>query len=88
MTRAKYRIVDPSGLHARPAARFVKAINAAGLSGTVIKGARAADMKSILEILGLGIDSGDIIELNFNCGGEDIPTELAAILERIDPAQD
>jgi len=80
----RYRVVDPSGLHARPAARFVKAINLAGLSGTLRKGAREADLRSILEILGLGINCGDVIEIDLGDGEQLLPEDVGDVLEPLD----
>ncbi|WP_298338028.1 HPr family phosphocarrier protein [Ferrimicrobium sp.] len=86
MTARTYRVIDPSGLHARPAARLVKAMHAAGAQGTLRKGDRVADVCSILEILGLGIDNGEVIVLDVNPEGESVVASLSDLLEPlIDP---
>jgi len=59
VSQARCRATDPHGLHARPAAHFVKAMAALGVPVTVAKGDRRADARSILEVLGLGVDQGD-----------------------------
>ncbi|MCL5973382.1 MAG: HPr family phosphocarrier protein [Ferrimicrobium sp.] len=80
------RAIDPSGLHARPAARLVKTMNAAGVTGTVAKGERVADLHSILEILALGIDRGDIVELELSEGEAEVLERLQDIFEVVEPA--
>jgi phosphocarrier protein len=52
------------GLHARPAAMFVKAATAAGVPVTVEKpGGEAADARSILAVLSLDVRGGDRVVL-------------------------
>lgn len=67
-------VMSPVGLHARPAALFVKKVAASGLSVTVepLEGGAAtasADGKSILSVLSLGIKSGTTIRVTIQ--GED-----------------
>ncbi|WP_298211565.1 HPr family phosphocarrier protein [Ferrimicrobium sp.] len=83
MTARTFRVIDPSGLHARPAAQLVKAMNAAGAQGTLAKGDRVADVRSILEILGLGVDAGDLIVLDVNQEAESALGSLASLLEPV-----
>ena len=61
-------VMSPVGLHARPAALFVKKVAASGLKVTIEPledgVARAsADGKSILSVLSLGIKSGTTIRV-------------------------
>lgn len=52
------------GLHARPAAMFVKAAAAAGVPVTVAKpGGEPADARSILAVLSLDVRGGDQVVL-------------------------
>ncbi|MGC9155504.1 MAG: HPr family phosphocarrier protein [Ferrimicrobium sp.] len=81
MAARTFRVIDPSGLHARPAAQLVKAMHAAGAQGTLSKGDRVADVGSILEILGLGIDNGDVIVLDVNQEAESVFASLEHLLE-------
>lgn len=85
MTPMRWRVIDPSGLHARPAARFVKAMHAAGLSGTVTKGDKSANVVSILEILGLGVDAGEVVTLDLNRDADDV---LLGLNDLIEPCSD
>jgi phosphotransferase system HPr (HPr) family protein len=78
-------IRNPSGLHARPAALFVR--GAGGFSSTIrlsniSRGTGPADAKSILAVLGLGVSSGHEIELVAD--GDDADAALAALRELID----
>lgn len=64
---------NPSGLHARPAAVFVKA--AAAIPGDVrvanlTTGSAEVSAKSILAVLGLGVSSGHRIRLRVEGDGE------------------
>ncbi len=73
------------GLHARPAALFVKKVAASGLKVTVepiVDGevAGSADGKSILSVLALGIKSGQTVRVTID--GEN-PDALAAELQEI-----
>jgi phosphotransferase system HPr (HPr) family protein len=68
------------GLHARPAARFVKAAKGFAAEIVVIKADREANAKSQLAVMKLGARHGD--EIVIRAEGEDAPAaldELAAI---------
>lgn len=53
------------GLHARPAAMFVQAAAAAPMAVTVGRaGGPAADAKSILAVMGLGVKEGETVILS------------------------
>ncbi|MFZ9309545.1 MAG: HPr family phosphocarrier protein [Candidatus Nanopelagicales bacterium] len=61
-------VMSPVGLHARPAALFVKKVAASGLKVSVepiVEGVAtaSADGKSILSVLSLGIKSGTTIRV-------------------------
>jgi phosphotransferase system HPr (HPr) family protein len=61
-------VMSPVGLHARPAALFVKKVAASGLKVSVeplVDGVAtaSADGKSILSVLSLGIKSGTTIRV-------------------------
>ena len=78
----KIRIKNPQGLHARPAAQFVKTANK--FSSTIIlkKDDQLIDAKSIINILSLALERGVEVELAIE--GEDAPQaleELRKILE-------
>jgi phosphotransferase system HPr (HPr) family protein len=59
-------VKNPSGLHARPAALFVRTAGAFAARITlanISRGTGPSDAKSILAVLGLGVSSGHEIEL-------------------------
>jgi phosphotransferase system HPr (HPr) family protein len=76
---------NPSGLHARPAALFVRT---AGSFGSQIRltntsrGTGPSDAKSILGVLGLGVSSGHEIELVAE--GDDAQAALDALRELVE----
>jgi phosphocarrier protein len=57
------KVKNKSGLHARPAAVFVQTAKKFTSKIIVKKGDKTADSKNILQLLSLGIDMGDEIEL-------------------------
>jgi phosphocarrier protein len=67
------------GLHARPAAQFVQQANKFKSAITVSKGeeVKVVNAKSILGILGLGVDCGAVIKIRAE--GEDAGEALQAI---------
>lgn len=78
-------VVSPVGLHARPAALFVKKVATSGLKVTIspiVDGQITAtvDAKSILSVLALGVKSGQTIRVVIE--GEN-PEPLAADLQAI-----
>ena len=68
------------GLHARPAAMFVKAATAAGVPVTVEKtGGEPADARSILAVLSLDVRGGDQIVLRTD-GDEAVLDDLERVI--------
>ena len=79
MPSFEHHITDDIGLHARPAAEFVRA--AAGFSSTirVTLGDHEADAKSLLEVLQLQACSGATIVVSAE--GADADAAIAALTE-------
>lgn len=76
-------VTNPVGLHARPAALFVK--TAKGFPGatiTVAREDRTADAKSILGILTLAVSQGATITINTD--GEGAEAALTALVEMVE----
>lgn len=76
---------NPSGLHARPAALFVRA--AAGYRSTVrvrntTRPGDSVDAKSILGVLGLGVSKGHVLELIAD--GDDEGEAIAGLTDLIE----
>ncbi|QOJ79241.1 HPr family phosphocarrier protein [Infirmifilum lucidum] len=90
MTReVRLKVVNKSGLHARPAAIFVQ--NAKSFSSRIVvrKNGKSADSKNILQLLSLGIDMGDEIEIVAEGPDEDKAIEhLTKLLLEVLPEQD
>ena len=75
---------NPSGLHARPAAVFVRAASAISADvrvANVTTGSAEVSAKSILAVLGLGVSSGHRIRLRVE--GEDETAALGTLVELV-----
>lgn len=82
-------IIDPAGIHARPAAEFAQAVTASGCTVTISKeaGTPGVNAGSILSIMGLGLKEGDTVEITVEGeNAEDVVEELALIL--FDPGEE
>ena len=74
MRTTERTVLNPSGLHARPAAMFVK--TAAGFSSKVTlenldRGSAPVDAKSILMVMGAGASKGHLIRVTADGTDED-----------------
>lgn len=83
MVERRIRIVNRLGLHARAAAKLVRAANAFESSVRLERADRSAtaDAKSILSVLMLAASQGT--ELRATADGEDEEAALAAVCELI-----
>lgn len=81
MKQATLTLMNPTGLHARPAAEMVKAA-AKFKSEIILEGnGKKADAKSIILVLGLGLRQNDAITV---CAqGEDEETAVQVLAELI-----
>ena len=68
-------ITNPAGLHARPAAEFVKRAKASSSKITVTSGDKTVDAKSMLGILKLGATQGTTISVEVD--GDDVDQVIA-----------
>lgn len=85
MTTARLVVRNPSGLHARPAALFVRTCGQFSSKITVSNTATdkgPVDGKSILSVLTLGVSSGTEIEVSAE--GDDADAAIAAIRDAIE----
>jgi phosphocarrier protein len=75
-------LVNPTGLHARPAKVFARAANAAGdATVTVAKDGEAVNAKSVLSVLTIDGHHGDVITIRVDGPDADrIVDELAALV--------
>ncbi len=76
-------VASTHGLHARPAALFVKAVTDSGCTVEVQKGERKVNAASILGVVSLGIEHGDEVVLRVDGENADSVLEsLSAFLEK------
>ena len=68
-----------TGLHARPAARFVQTASDFRCKITIEKGSNIVNAKSIMGIMALGVDQGE--EIVIRTDGEDEKAALETLLE-------
>jgi len=79
---ATVKLLNKVGLHARPAVLFVQTANQFKSEIIVIKDDRQADAKSILGVLSLGAEYGDVITIRAR--GEDQEEALRALVELVE----
>lgn len=71
------RILNPAGLHARPAAQIVERLRGFDAAISIQAGTRRADARSITGLLGLGASTGD--EVTLHADGHDALDALEAV---------
>lgn len=81
MAERRVVIGNEVGLHARPAALFVRAVTETGLDVRIGKGETDADARSLLSLLTLDVRQGDEVVLRAEGdGAEEALARLAAFL--------
>jgi phosphocarrier protein len=78
MTAARVSVDTGVGLHARPAAVLVAAARAHACTLTIEYNGKVADAKSILQVLGLGVEDHETVTVRADGEGED--AALAAMI--------
>ena len=81
MLDAKVVVVDPVGLHARPATVAVNAATKCKCKVSVSFKGRTVDMKSIMGVMSLGIPTQS--EITIACDGDEEETALNTIAETL-----
>jgi phosphotransferase system HPr (HPr) family protein len=79
----RFTILDPAGLHARPAARFVQVASRFASRIVIRYGDREADAKSLIALLGLTVRPSTQISLAAE--GSDAEVALNALVEELAP---
>ena len=79
----RLRIVDPSGLHARPAAKFVQAASRFSSRIVIREDGREADAKSLIALLGLTIRPSS--EITLAADGPDAHEAVEALAAELSP---
>jgi phosphocarrier protein len=83
MAELRLQVVDPSGLHARPAAKFVQAASRFSSRIVIRENGREADAKSLIALLGLTIRPQS--EITLAAEGPDADEALAALAAELAP---
>ena len=83
MAELTLTVIDPSGLHARPAARFVQAASRFTSRIAIRHDGREADAKSLIALLGLTIRPSS--EITLTADGPDADEALAALAAELTP---
>lgn len=81
MHSAEVKIINKTGLHARPAATFVKQAGKFKSSVTIVKDGKEANAKAMLSVLALGASMGSIITIKAD--GEDEQNAVTTLVELI-----
>ena len=81
MAERKATVGPKEGLHARPAAEFVKKARQFTAEITVIKGEKEANAKSPMRIMALGAKQSD--EITIRAEGDDAEDAVEALVELI-----
>ncbi len=81
MVDLKVVVVDPVGLHARPATVAVNAATKCKCKVSVSFKGRTVDMKSIMGVMSLGIPTQS--EITLTCDGEEEEKALETIIETL-----
>ena len=76
-------VLDPAGLHARPAARFVQVASRFDSRIVLSHGGRDADAKSLIALLGLTIRPSS--EIVITADGPDAEAAVAALADELAP---
>jgi phosphotransferase system HPr (HPr) family protein len=83
MAERTLNVIDPAGLHARPAARFVQIANRFGSRILIRQAGREADAKSLIALLGLTVRPGSVITILAE--GDDADAAMHALVEELMP---
>jgi phosphotransferase system HPr (HPr) family protein len=84
MADLRLTVLDPSGLHGRPAARFVQIASRFESPVTLTVGDRSANAKSMIALLGLAIRPQS--EITLTADGPDAEAALAALRDELGAA--
>jgi len=83
MPEIRMTVIDESGLHARPAARFVQAASRFASHIVIRSGEREADAKSLISLLGLAVRLSSVITVAAE--GADAEAALASLATELSP---
>ncbi len=81
MVSEQVRIINPTGLHARPASVFVKAANGFRSDVAVISGDKRINAKSIVKVMSTALKQGTDIVIE--ASGEDETEAVRALVDLV-----
>ena len=79
MTELQLKVVDPNGMHARPAGLLVKALSACPGQVTLSLRERQADGRRLFSVMALGAKLGDVLQVKI-AGDADAQAETEQAL--------
>ncbi len=82
ITEKNIVITNETGLHARPASKFVQKAGNFKSDVTIIYGEKEVNAKSIMGVLSLGVRQGK--EITIKCDGEDSETAVEELVKFIE----
>lgn len=82
MKSKKLNVVNPSGLHLRPAGLLCQTSMKYKSSVIILAGSKEINAKSVLSVMTCGVKCGDAIEIQ--CTGEDEEEALEAVCHLIE----
>lgn len=62
--KKEFKIIDPVGIHARPASAIVNVAGKFQSKIEIIQNDKSANAKSIINLMALGVKSGSVIQLS------------------------
>jgi phosphotransferase system HPr (HPr) family protein len=77
MREAVYTIVDPDGIHARPAGKFVEQMQKFSSAITVAREDKSSDAKKLFALMKLRVQAGETITIKAEGEDEDAAVETA-----------
>jgi phosphocarrier protein len=84
MAELHLTVIDPAGLHARPAAKLVKVASRFASRIALRSGERTVDVKSLIALLGLTVRPQ--AEITLTADGPDADDALAALVQELGAA--
>jgi phosphocarrier protein HPr len=84
MAELHLTVIDPAGLHARPASKVVQVASRFQSRIVLRSGERTVDVKSLIALLGLTIRP--LTEITLTADGPDADDALAALVAELGPA--
>jgi phosphotransferase system HPr (HPr) family protein len=84
MAELHLTVIDPAGLHARPAAKLVKVASRFQSRIVLRSGERTVDVKSLIALLGLTVRP--LAEITLTADGPDADDALTALVQELGAA--